>query len=342
MAPEAISRQKLVDYISRNLEDIFVLFILVSVTLSHLFFHFQLSLLNFYYIPIMLAGYLLGKRLAVLYAFFTALLVWGLILANQETYLALKNQFEFNVDLVLWSGFLILSGWAGSLSENLKEELRTSTLLRKELAADKEHLKILNERLTTVNRKLEEKVEKRTQELEQSNEELKNLSWTDPLTQLLNRRSCEERFKAEMARFERTKEPFCIILGDLDHFKNINDTLGHNTGDYVLVEVANTLKKNSRKTDMIFRWGGEEFLFLLTGTELKGGIITGEKIRAKIEEKVFQHQQHPIPVTMSLGISVYKEGQTMEDCVKEADCNLYSAKQAGRNRLHPQTGFSTV
>jgi diguanylate cyclase (GGDEF)-like protein len=328
--------QRLRDYFFKNLEDIFVLFILVSVTLSHLFFHFQISLLNLYYVPIMLAGYLLGKRLAVLYAFFTALLVWGLVLANEETYLALRNQFEFNVDLVLWSGFLILSGWAGSLSENLKEELRISNLLRKELAEDKERLKILNEKLTDVNRKLEEKVENRTQELEQSNEELKKLSWTDPLTQLLNRRSCEEHFKSEIARFERTKEPFCIILGDLDHFKRINDTFGHNTGDFVLIEVAKILQENSRKTDMVFRWGGEEFLFLLTGTEISGGVIIGEKVRTKIEQKVFEHDQQTIPVTMSLGISIYKEGQDMEDCVKHADENLYSAKKAGRNRLHPQ------
>ena len=328
-------RGPLARYFSKHLEDIFVLFILVSVTLSHLFFHFQLSLLNLYYIPIMLAGYLLGKRLAILYAFFIVLLVWGLILSNEEAYLAFKGQFGFNTDLTLWGGFLILAGWAGSLSENLKEELRTSNLLREELAKDKENLKILNKRLVTVNRKLEEKVEKRTQELEQSNEELKKLSWTDPLTQLFNRRSCEERFKNEIARFKRTKEPFCIILGDLDHFKSINDTYGHNAGDYVLIEVANTLKEYSRKTDMVFRWGGEEFLFLLTGTGIGGGTVIGEKIRTKIEEKVFTYEQQTLPITMSLGISVYKDGQAMEDCIKEADANLYSAKQAGRNRLHP-------
>ncbi len=336
MESKNVSNRGLSGYFSKNLEDIFILFILVSVTLSHLFFHFSISLLNLYYVPIMLAGYLLGKRLAILYAFFIVLLVWGLIIANNETYLNLQGQFGFNVDLTLWGGFLILAGWAGSLSENLKDELRTSNLLRKELARDKEDLKTLNEKLVAVNRKLEEKVEKKARELEQSNEELKKLSWTDPLTQLLNRRSCEERFKGEIARFERTKESFCIILCDLDHFKKINDTYGHNTGDYVLVEVARILKSNSRKTDMVFRWGGEEFLFLLTGTELKGGIIAGEKIRTKIETTVFEHDQQTLPITLSLGISIYQKGQTMEECVKEADKNLYSAKKAGRNRLHPK------
>lgn len=336
MESKTASNRGLTGYFSKNLEDIFILFILVSVTLSHLFFHFSISLLNLYYVPIMLAGYLLGKRLAILYAFFIVLLVWGLILANNETYLNLKGQFGFNVDLTLWGGFLILAGWAGSLSENLKDELRTSMLLREELARDKADLKTLNEKLVAVNRRLEEKIETKAKELEQSNEELKRLSWTDPLTQLLNRRSCEERFKSEIARFERTKESFCIILCDLDHFKKINDTYGHNTGDYVLVEVARILKSNSRKTDMVFRWGGEEFLFLLTGTELKGGVIAGEKIRKKIETNVFEHDQQTLPITMSLGISIYQKGQMMEECVKEADENLYSAKKAGRNRLHPQ------
>lgn len=329
MTSENTSNRGLTSYLSKNLENVFILFILVSVTLSHVFFHFKLSLLNLYYVPIMLAGYLLGKRLAILYAFFIVLLVWGLILANNETYLSLKSQYGFNVNLTLWGGFLILSGWAGSLSENLKDELRTSNLLR-------EDLKTLNEKLVAVNRKLEEKVEKKTRELEQSNEEIKRLSWTDPLTQLLNRRSCEERFKDEIARFERTKESFCILLCDLDHFKSINDTYGHNAGDYVLVEVARILKSNSRKTDMVFRWGGEEFLFLLTGTELRGGVIAGEKIREKIEATVFEHEQQNLPITMSMGISIHQKGQTMEECIKEADENLYSAKKAGRNRLHPQ------
>ncbi|MZH02330.1 MAG: diguanylate cyclase [Nitrospinae bacterium] len=336
MESKAESDTGVTGYIFRNLEDIFILFILVSVTLSHLFFHFSLSLLNLYYVPIMLAGYLLGKRLVVLYAFFIVLLVWGLILANGEIYNNLKSLYGFNIDLTLWGGFLILAGWAGSLSENLKDELRTSDLLRKELARDKEELKTLNEKLVEVNRKLEEKIEKKARELEHSNEELKRLSWTDPLTQLLNRRSCEERFKNEIARFERTNESFCIILCDLDHFKSINDTYGHNTGDYVLIEVARILKSNSRKTDMVFRWGGEEFLVLLTGTELKGGIIAGEKIRIKIETTVFEHDQQVLPITMSMGISIYQKGQLMEECVKKADENLYSAKKAGRNRLHPQ------
>jgi len=320
-------------YIKKNLTDIFIFFILVSVTFLHYLYHFQISLLNFYHLPIMISGYLLGRRLAILYAFFTVLLVWVFILANQSIYLALQDQFQFNIDLTLWGGFLILSGWAGSLSENLRAELRTSNSLRAELAQDKSNLKELNEKLNAANELLAEKVAQRTKELEESHEELKQLSWTDPLTGLFNRRSCEEKFQNEINRFKRTKESFSIILSDIDYFKKINDNYGHNMGDHVLVETARIIKNFSRKTDMVFRWGGEEFLFILTGTEISGGVIVGEKIRSSIEENEFLYNSNKIPVTMSFGVSVYEEGQTMEECIALADKNLYKAKKSGRNRV---------
>jgi diguanylate cyclase (GGDEF)-like protein len=320
-------------YIKKNLTDIFIFFILVSVTFLHYLYHFQISLLNFYHLPIMISGYLLGRRLAILYAFFTVLLVWVFILANQSIYHALQDQFQFNIDLTLWGGFLILSGWAGSLSENLRTELRTSDRLRIELAQDKSNLKELNEKLNEANELLAEKVAQRTKELEESHEELKQLSMTDPLTGLFNRRSCEEKFQNEINRFKRTQESFSIILSDIDHFKKINDNYGHNIGDQVLVETARIIKNYSRKTDMVFRWGGEEFLFILTGTEINGGVIVGEKIRSSIEKNEFLYNGNNVPVTMSFGVSIYEEGQTMEECIAQADENLYKAKKAGRNRV---------
>jgi diguanylate cyclase (GGDEF)-like protein len=326
---------RLFNYLHKNIEHFFILLILVSVLFVHLFVEFKISILNFYYIPIMVAGYLLGKRLAILYAFFTVLMVWVFILANKGAYLALESQYELNVDLTMWGGFLILAGWAGSLSENLREELWRVKLLQAELARDKDDLKALNDRLNEANRKLEDKVTKRTEELEQSYEKLKVASQTDPLTNLLNRRTCEEKFKYEINRYQRTKVPFSIILCDIDHFKNINDNYGHNTGDHVLVEVANILRENSRKTDINFRWGGEEFLILLPDTELEGGIIVGEKIREKIEAFEFECDGEELCATISLGVAEYEEEQLMEDCLKVADDRLYEAKNAGRNRLYP-------
>jgi len=283
----------------------------------------------------MIAGYMLGRRLAILYAFFTVLMVWVFILANKSAYLALENQYQLNIDLTMWGGFLILAGWAGSLSESLKNELFHVKLLQKELAREKDDLKTANEKLNEANRKLEDKVTKRTEELERSYAKLKIASQTDPLTNLLNRRTCEDKFKYEIDRFQRTKVPFSIILCDIDHFKNINDNYGHNIGDLVLVQVATILQEASRKTDINFRWGGEEFLILLPDTELEGAIIAGEKIREKIETAMFELDKNKLSVTMSFGVSEYEEEQIMEDCVKVADGYLYEAKRAGRNRLYP-------
>lgn len=330
-----LNRKSLKTYFLKNAEKLFILIILVTMTAFHLLFQFNVTLLNFYYIPIMIAGYLLGKRLAILYAFFVVLMVWVFILANKTAFLTIKGQFELNIDLTLWGGFLILAGWAGSLSENLKEELRKTNLLRQELALDKESLKDLNDKLNRANLKLEEKVVKRTEELERSHEELKKLSWTDPLTNLLNRRSCEEKFQSEIARFNRTTETFCIILCDIDHFKSINDQHGHDMGDRILVQAAKIFDSITRKTDLVFRWGGEEFLLILTATDLNGGMLVGEKIRAKFEEATFGNDQYNLHVTLSLGVSQYKEGQNMDESVKEADKNLYLAKKAGRNLVFP-------
>ena len=326
------SRIQLMNYIKKNLADVLLFFILVSVTVLHYIFHFQISLLNFYHIPIMISGYLLGKRLAILYAFFTVLLVWVFILANQKVYDALADQYQFNIDLTLWGGFLILAGWAGSLSENLKSELEESKRLRLELSQDKEKLKNLNEQLNQANQDLADQVAKRTKELEESHEELKQLSWTDPLTGLYNRRSCEEKFQSEIDRFKRTNKTFSIILADIDFFKKINDTYGHNTGDEILVETARVMQSCFRKTDMVFRWGGEEFLIILTGTEIKGGAFVADKIRCAIEDNEFISNGTKISITLSLGVTDFIEGQSMQDCIAEADRNLYTAKSQGRNR----------
>ncbi|QPJ66484.1 MAG: diguanylate cyclase [Candidatus Nitrohelix vancouverensis] len=323
------------DYILKNAEGLILALIMFSATWIHLFVPFKISILNFYYLPIMITGYLLGKRLAILYAFFTVLLIWIFILANKSAYLIFKDQFELNIDLTLWGGFLILAGWAGSLSENLKDELKRRIVLQEELAQDRERLRILNKELNEANVKLENKILERNKELEESNEELKKLSLTDPLTKLLNRRSCDERFQYEMARFDRAKIPFCVILCDLDHFKEINDSFGHDAGDYVLAESARILKENARRTDMIFRWGGEEFLALLTGTEMKGALAVAEKFRATIEETQFEKDDAKIKVTLSLGVSLFQSGQSMSECIKVADQNLYAAKQAGRNLIVP-------
>lgn len=157
---------------------------------------------------------------------------------------------------------------------------------------------------------------------------------TDPLTELPNRRGFDERIQQEMFRFERHKRPFCLVIADIDFFKKINDSCGHDGGDFVLVRVAKILKKLSRKQDTFYRWGGEEFLAILPETGLPGARILAEKIRSRIESEDFEYRRRKIPVTMSFGIGAFNAaGLNVDDCLKQADLCLYEAKRAGRNRV---------
>jgi len=157
---------------------------------------------------------------------------------------------------------------------------------------------------------------------------------TDPLTGLANRRYMKEQLDQEQGRSQRSGIPFTLILLDIDHFKAINDTFGHDTGDFVLCEVARIQVENSRRQDCICRWGGEEFLILLPETNLDKGISTAERFRSQLESSILEHQGKSIHVTLSGGISVYDpQKENLDHCIKQADDFLYQAKENGRNRL---------
>jgi len=180
----------------------------------------------------------------------------------------------------------------------------------------------------------QEKQEQLIQELLDLKKKLEVSVRTDPLTNLPNRRGWSEKLEYEKIRFDRRQNPFTVIIGDIDHFKNINDTYGHDAGDHILIWIARMLKENSRKQDVVSRWGGEEFIILLPETDLENGAILAEKLRSKIESEVFVYQDKKIPVTISFGLSVYnKKGLKIEDVVKQADQCLYEAKDSGRNKV---------
>jgi len=164
-------------------------------------------------------------------------------------------------------------------------------------------------------------------------EELKHLSSTDQLTGLLNRRTISERIAYEKNRYQRTGKSFCLILCDVDHFKAINDSYGHDAGDHILCEIAELLQTNIRNYDFISRWGGEEFLMLLPDTLLSKGLDAAEKLRQNVAAHDFHYQQHQLNLTLSLGVSEYQDGSTIEACIKQADDCLYQAKKAGRNKV---------
>lgn len=162
---------------------------------------------------------------------------------------------------------------------------------------------------------------------------LENLSSTDQLTGMFNRRFVMERLHEEHARFLRSGQTFAVIMMDLDHFKNINDTYGHAAGDAVLREVAQRLRQSVRSTDTLARMGGEEFVLLLPMNDIDGALVHAGRIRKCIANTPVTTESGDIAVTVSLGVAeVLQPDRDAEAVVSRADAALYRAKAAGRNR----------
>jgi len=157
---------------------------------------------------------------------------------------------------------------------------------------------------------------------------MEELSTKDVLTGLYNRRYIENILITIKNNFNRYNESFCIVMIDIDNFKEVNDLYGHQIGDEVLKSIANILKENSRVTDIIGRWGGEEFLLVITKSSLENAQIVAEKLRAKVDSIFFEVVGKK---TISLGISQYYEN--IEQTINAADTALYKAKKSGRNKV---------
>ena len=168
-------------------------------------------------------------------------------------------------------------------------------------------------------------------ELKRSEIKLKHLSRTDPLTQINNRMHLDTLLQDQYYRFHRNHEKSSIILIDIDHFKSVNDEFGHIAGDMVLVEFANLLASQIRKSDYLGRWGGEEFLVALPHTDLEQASMLAEKLREKVEQFNFSIIEHK---TASFGVSTFKKGMSVEELIDAADQALYRSKEEGRNRVN--------
>lgn len=159
--------------------------------------------------------------------------------------------------------------------------------------------------------------------------EMKHLSLHDPLTGLPNRRMLDISLDTCLARAIRFGSVFCILLLDIDFFKKYNDTNGHDAGDRILIRLAATLKRCARMTDLVVRYGGEEFIILMGDTSREGGVAFAERVRAAV--------QADAGVTVSIGVAQYRSGVTLTGLVKAADDALYLAKDLGRNRVESLT-----
>ena len=162
----------------------------------------------------------------------------------------------------------------------------------------------------------------------------KHLSVTDGLTGLYNRRHFESNLEREFLRAKRYNSNLSVAMIDVDFFKKVNDTYGHSCGDYVLKEIAFLINEAFRKTDMIFRYGGEEFVVILTETDCKNAIIPLERLRRNVEENKFKYENKELKITISIGVtSDVENSRTPWELFDLADKALYEAKRNGRNQI---------
>ncbi len=178
-----------------------------------------------------------------------------------------------------------------------------------------------------------EMIKIKNKELERAYETMEQLANTDSLTGLLNRRAMLERMQEEGSRFSRNKKEFVLVMLDIDDFKKINDNYGHDCGDYVLKAVSCLIGAIIRRQDSFSRWGGEEFLLMITETAIKDAQMVGEKIRHSIEKEKFRYNKLAFNVTLTLGIAEYSSGIDIEKCIRHADEALYRGKREGKNRV---------
>jgi len=163
-------------------------------------------------------------------------------------------------------------------------------------------------------------------------QQLRHLSDTDALTQLYNRRAFSRDYAAEVDRCHRYAEHFCVIMLDIDHFKSVNDSHGHDVGDQVLVAIATCLSDNVRSSDVCARYGGEEFVILLPKTPLQEAAVFADRLRQLIEAtSITLPNEKSLSVTTSLGVAQWHQGN--DDVIVSADQHLYQAKSSGRNRV---------
>ncbi|MGV2871018.1 GGDEF domain-containing protein [Colwellia sp. E150_009] len=172
---------------------------------------------------------------------------------------------------------------------------------------------------------------------------LEQLSNTDPLTQVANRRALFERGNAEFSRIQRSKNELTIILLDCDLFKDINDEFGHVFGDKVLKHLSEICTKEIRNIDFFARYGGEEFIIILPDSDLNGAIETAKRIQQSLTDQRLKFEDKDVPLTVSMGIStVTSKHENFEQLIKDADIAMYKAKTNGRNRIEIADETNTI
>ena len=217
-----------------------------------------------------------------------------------------------------------------ALRENQKPD--SNNVRKMQAYSDNDHFRMRHIRVTS---RLFQFIGALTEEVEEANRILRHEAEHDALTGAYNRHRLEDDLQQELSRSKRHDHPLSLVMFDIDHFKRINDEFGHITGDYVLKMVAHKVWEILRKHDVMFRYGGEEFLLLLPETALPGALAVANKARAEIETLSLSYDGVTLPkVTASFGVvTAPQHGRSVSELLGVVDAALYRAKQGGRNRV---------
>lgn len=268
----------------------------------------------------------------------SSLLIGGIILAGNKFSVIPQNLFTDNAVQIGSSMLVALLSFA--IAHRINEERRQRYDAQLETLAHERDARLAKEEALRTqqqaNRELEQKVRERTEDLRKANSILEELSATDMLTGLKNRRFFDESAKREYVRCFRYKRPIALLFVDIDHFKKFNDVYGHLIGDEALRVVAQILASAAvRDSDIVARYGGEEFCILLPETELEGAAAAAERVREHVVEEEFLVEGKPVPMTVSVGVACHTphSAHDLDRLIRSADEALYEAKANGRNQV---------
>src|SRR5690606_10215396 len=176
-----------------------------------------------------------------------------------------------------------------------------------------------------------EQMEQASRDAQDKLDQQRQLALRDMLTQLPNRQAYQQRLEQETERWRRDGRPRSVAVCDIDHFKSINDSYGHQAGDKVLRIIARTLRQRLRQTDFVARYGGEEFVVLMPETSAEDALAVMDAVRMAVAQCPFHFREQRVAITLSAGIASFTPQSTAEQVFKRADQALYDAKRAGRN-----------
>ena len=192
-------------------------------------------------------------------------------------------------------------------------------------------------KIVAANDKLQDRLAEAEQKIQNQAEEIRTQqseARTDSLTNIANRRAFDDALEKNVASFDTNEKPFSLLIFDVDHFKNFNDTHGHQAGDEVLRKVAETLTKTVKSSDTPCRYGGEEFALVMPNTKIDSARITSERVRKAIEKLAIEFECKTLQVTASIGVAEIAAGENGAAIVRRSDDCVYAAKEAGRNRTY--------